>query len=175
MGVAEPWEEICSSCDGTGRAVVPEWARWQEEYDRLAQIANLADRLRALADHVQRAPAEAEQVTCPECAGEGVIVTEQGRALLDFLDRRFGTRPPHRPTRSDPSQVERARPPLPSSYFQPPRPAGGNSSPSPPAGAQLDVAPLPAVPPVLAPPARARPQWGQPPPRDPSGDGPTQA
>ena len=104
MTVAGPWERPCTTCDGSGRVISQAWLAWHAEYDRLERLSEVTVRLSALADHVRRAPQEPERATCPECGGDGVVVTEQGLALLDFLDRRFGVRPrtPRAETRSLP-------------------------------------------------------------------------
>lgn len=93
MTAAEPWERPCSTCDGSGRVISRAWLAWHMEYGQLERLTDMTSRLTALAEHVRRAPQEPEEATCPECGGDGVVVTELGLALLDFLDRRFGIRP----------------------------------------------------------------------------------
>lgn len=88
MRVAEPWERRCSMCEGSGQVMSLAWASWHEHYARLERIPDLPSRLHALAEHVRRAPSEVEVLACPECIGEGVVVTELGEALLDFIERR---------------------------------------------------------------------------------------
>jgi hypothetical protein len=113
MTAAEPWERPCSTCDGSGRVISQAWLAWHAEYGQLERLTDVTARLTALADHVRRAPREPEEATCPECGGDGVVVTDLGLALLDFLDRRFGVRP--RTPKSEP----RALPPPPP--IEPPR------------------------------------------------------
>jgi hypothetical protein len=137
MGVAEPWERRCDSCDGTGRIIAHEWIVWQEEYDRLERIPDVLARLRTLADHVRRAPLVPEASTCPECGGEGIIITQQGVALLDFLDRRFGIRPRATSPGSRPARPHRLEPPR---APTPPEPPGGQDHWSP---AAASVSPSP--------------------------------
>jgi hypothetical protein len=93
MTAAEPWERPCTTCDGSGRVISQAWLAWHAEYGRLERLTDMTSRLTALADHVRRTPQEPEEATCPECGGDGVVVTELGLVLLDFLDRRFGVRP----------------------------------------------------------------------------------
>jgi hypothetical protein len=116
MTAAEPWERPCTTCDGSGRVISQAWLAWHAEYVKLERMTDVTARLAALAKHVRRAPQEPEEATCPECGGEGVVVTELGLTLLDFLDRRFGVRqrtpkaeprslpppPPIEPPRADP-------------------------------------------------------------------------
>lgn len=97
MHVAEPWERRCGACDGIGRVMSLAWAAWHEEYGNRERIADLPTRLHALAEHVRRVPSEADAMVCPECGGEGVVVTELGAALLDFLNRRLEPPPAPQP------------------------------------------------------------------------------
>lgn len=113
MTAAEPWERPCTTCDGSGRVVSLAWLAWHAEYGRLERLTDVTARLTALADHVRQAPQEPEEAICPECGGDGVVVTELGLALLDFLDRRFGVRP------RTPKPESRALPPPPP--IEPPR------------------------------------------------------
>jgi hypothetical protein len=93
MTAAEPWERPCTTCDGSGRVISQAWLAWHADYRQLERLTDMTARLTALAEHVRRTPQEPEEATCPECGGDGVVVTELGLALLDFLDRRFGVRP----------------------------------------------------------------------------------
>jgi hypothetical protein len=122
MTVAEPWERPCTTCDGSGRVISQAWLAWHAEYGELERLTDMTARLTALAEHVRRAPREPEETICPECGGEGVVVTELGLALLDFLDRRFGVRQwtPKAQSRSLPP-----RPPIESPGADPP---GGSGS-----------------------------------------------
>jgi hypothetical protein len=91
MTATEPWERPCTTCDGRGRVISQAWLTWRAEYGQLERLTDMAERLTTLAEHVRQAPRESE-ATCPECGGDGVVVTELGLALVDFLDRRFGVR-----------------------------------------------------------------------------------
>jgi hypothetical protein len=113
MTAAEPWERPCTTCDGSGRVISQAWLAWHADYGQLERLTDVTARLTALADHVRQTPREPEEATCPECGGDGVVVTELGLALLDFLDRRFGVRP------RTPKPQSRALPPPPA--IEPPR------------------------------------------------------
>jgi hypothetical protein len=106
MTGTEPWERPCTTCDGRGRVISRAWLTWHAEYGQLERLTDMTARLTALAEHVRLAPREPE-ATCPECDGDGVVVTELGLALLDFLDRRFGVR------QRTPRAERRALPPPP--------------------------------------------------------------
>jgi len=108
MTAAEPWERPCSTCDGRGRVISPAWLAWHAEYGQLERLTDVTARLTALAEHVRRAPREPEEAICAECGGEGVVVTDLGLALLDFLDRRFGVRP--RTPKAEPRSLPPAPP-----------------------------------------------------------------
>lgn len=122
MTAAQPWERACSTCDGSGRVISAAWLAWHAEYGQLERLTDVTARLTALAAHVRRTPREPEEAICWECGGEGVVVTELGLALLDFLDRRFGVRP--RP----PQAQSRALPPAPPIEPLGPDPHGASGS-----------------------------------------------
>jgi Tryptophan RNA-binding attenuator protein inhibitory protein len=135
MHVAEPWERRCGVCDGSGQVMSLAWAAWHQEYERLESIPDLPNRLRALAEHVRRVPAEVEVLTCPGCGGDGVVVTDQGAALLNFIERRLRRAPhwadhPPEPPERPPMQAPPNSPDDADSYFERPQPSPSNTPPS---------------------------------------------
>ena len=84
------YEAPCPGCEGTGRVPGSEWAEWLAEYRHIeSSITDPVTRLAALADHAQTQPqpTTAEYERCPDCDGDGHLLTEVGKQLVEFLVR----------------------------------------------------------------------------------------
>lgn len=84
------YEAPCPGCEGTGRIPGSEWSEWVAEYRQIeTSISDPVSRLAALADHAQSQPriSPSEFERCPDCDGDGHLLTEAGKQLVEFLDR----------------------------------------------------------------------------------------
>lgn len=79
-------ELLCSHCKGSGFITSPDWlgynAKWQDEhvYEMPLSGRDEWERERPM-------PEGPEEIACGECEGIGWVLTEPGRALLDFIRR----------------------------------------------------------------------------------------
>ena len=79
-------DDACKSCGGKGRTTNPEWLEWDNQ--RRQAKASFSG---WLVEHPF--PDSAEQLTCTECKGLGMMLTEDGQALLAFFERYEGRVP----------------------------------------------------------------------------------
>jgi len=63
-------ETICPHCGGSGYVTNPVWIEWLKKRKQNPDLPM---------------PDEDEEVKCGECDGIGMVPTEAGKALLDFL------------------------------------------------------------------------------------------
>ncbi|UQX87458.1 hypothetical protein M6D93_14255 [Jatrophihabitans telluris] len=89
-----PFEDHCDSCHGEGLQIAPAYLQWVETVDQLrARLDSVAGPIEAgivadqLKRHESQPPAGEWDWTCPDCRGLGAVPTEEGHALLAFLDR----------------------------------------------------------------------------------------
>jgi len=88
--VESVYETPCPGCEGTGRVPGSEWSAWVAEYRQIeTSISDPVTRLAALADHAQTQPSgsPSEFERCPDCDGDGHLLTEAGKQLVEFLVR----------------------------------------------------------------------------------------
>jgi len=88
--VESAYELLCPDCEGTGRVPGSEWTEWVTEYRHIeTTITDPVTRLAALAEHAQSQPSTSpsEFEPCPNCDGDGYLLTEVGKQLIDFLER----------------------------------------------------------------------------------------
>jgi hypothetical protein len=106
------YDRPCPACGTTGRVTTAAWARWHEEYRRLAAKSDRSARLVALAQHVRHMPSEPEHEPCATCQEIGWIPTELGNELIQFVERhrqRFRARQDTGPTNPlDPTSTQDA-------------------------------------------------------------------
>lgn len=88
-------EVRCTGCRG-GLVEAPEWTAWYARADEI-EAAHLAEHgsLDGLEDseewlaHVDERPVSDEEIECVDCSGTGVILTETGREVLVWAQRRL--------------------------------------------------------------------------------------
>lgn len=87
--VDDPLDRQCPGCEGAGRVMARAWRNWMEEYRRIEfGTVDPVARLTALIDHMRAQPSPHRAVrACPQCGGSGLLPTERGQELLDFLER----------------------------------------------------------------------------------------
>lgn len=78
-------EEVCTECVGAGWVSNPDWQAWHEA----GQPAGKEPRDETGLERDGLAP---EEWMCPECEGNRVRTTEDGRLLLAFMERWFDVR-----------------------------------------------------------------------------------
>ena len=76
-------EEVCGECKGECMVYTAEFAAWLDRY-------GYGDLSRALSDEAEAAMPMRDLEPCGVCAGTGVVATEDGRRLLEFIGRPKG-------------------------------------------------------------------------------------
>jgi hypothetical protein len=88
-------ESRCTACRG-GLVCAEEWEAWHARADEI-EAAHLGEHgsLEALESseawlaHYDERPTCEEETTCAACAGTGIILTDTGRAVLDWAKQRL--------------------------------------------------------------------------------------
>jgi Ribonuclease G/E len=94
----EMLELMCPNCNGDGYIINPDWEeyRYKKKQIELETKKKYEDYnypfvyeqiQKALQEADLREPKGAKEYICPECEGRGVILSEEGKILIDFLKK----------------------------------------------------------------------------------------
>ena len=76
-------ERACAACSGTGAVITPEWREWDERRRKAMETPEFP---------AGPPPTGPEEWGCRECQGEGVVLTEDGKAVASLVRRLTGHR-----------------------------------------------------------------------------------
>lgn len=81
--------QVCASCKGQKHVYNAAWNEYSPQLSSYVKSSDLTVReaMVRLAMEEIRPPYGPEVFLCPTCHGRGVIPTEEGLAILDFLDK----------------------------------------------------------------------------------------
>ena len=87
------YEKPCTTCNGSGAVISTAWTVFFERVDKLKKkyiaegLSNLMADEKAWDEMRPSEPDEPIEHDCDECEGRGMVLTEEGRQILEFVEK----------------------------------------------------------------------------------------
>mgnify|MGYP002402647122 CR=1 FL=1 len=87
------YEKTCTACNGSGAVISTAWTVFFERIDKLKKkyiaegLSSLKADEKAWDEMRPSEPDEPLEHDCDECGGRGMVPTEEGRQILEFVEK----------------------------------------------------------------------------------------